>query len=96
MLEFKWQRAVIKVGSALIAPDGTQCSAKYLLAIARFITQSRLQGKEVVLVSWGRLAAGRVNVPTRHSPSIAEKQAMAAIGQTRMMANWARFFADCF
>lgn len=92
MLNFEWQRAVIKVGSALIAPDGTQCSAKYLLAIARFITESRLQGKQVVLVSSGSVAAGRANVATRHAPSIAEKQAMAAIGQTRMMANWARFF----
>lgn len=89
---FQWQRAVIKVGSALIAPDGNQCSAQYLLAIARFITESRSQGKEVVLVSSGSVAAGRSSVPTHHQPSIAEKQAMAAIGQTRMMANWARFF----
>lgn len=92
MLEFEWRRAVVKVGSALIAPDGMQCSAKYLLAIARFITESRLQGKQVVLVSSGSVAAGRSNVVTNHAPSIAEKQAMAAIGQTRMMANWARFF----
>ena len=92
MLDFEWRRAVVKVGSALIAPDGTQCSAKYLLAIARFITESRLQGKQVVLVSSGSVAAGRSNVATNHAPSIAEKQAMAAIGQTRMMANWARFF----
>ena len=92
MLDFEWRRAVIKVGSALIAPDGTQCSAKYLLAIARFITESRLQGKQVVLVSSGSVAAGRGDIDTHHAPSIAEKQAMAAIGQTRMMANWARFF----
>ncbi len=92
MLDFQWRRAVIKVGSALIAPDGTQCSAQYLLSIARFITQSRLQGKQVVLVSSGSVAAGRSHVPTNHVPSMAEKQAMAAIGQTRMMANWARFF----
>ena len=91
---FQWQRAVIKIGSALIAPDGNQCSAQYLLAIARFITESRAQGKEIVLVSSGSVAAGRSCVPIHHQPSIAEKQAMAAIGQTRMMANWARFFDD--
>lgn len=94
MVEFQWQRAVIKVGSGLVAPSGTGCSAEYLLGIARFITASRLQGKQVVLVSSGSVAAGRDSVSTRHLPSIAEKQAMAAIGQTRMMANWARFF-DC-
>ena len=92
MHKFQWQRAVIKVGSALIAPDGNNCSGKYLLAIARFITASREQGKEVILVSSGSVAAGRGKVKVNHQPSMAEKQAMAAIGQTQMMANWSRFF----
>ena len=92
MQRFEWQRAVIKVGSALIAPDGNQCSGRYLLAIARFITASREQGKEVILVSSGSVAAGRGKVRVNHQPSVAEKQAMAAIGQTQMMANWSRFF----
>lgn len=88
----QWQRAVIKVGSSLIAPDGEKCSGRYLLAIARFITASREMGKEVILVSSGSVAAGRAGVKLHHPPSIAEKQAMAAIGQTQMMANWSRFF----
>ncbi|WP_100658595.1 glutamate 5-kinase [Alteromonas flava] len=92
MSAFQWQRAVIKVGSALVAPDGEQCSAQYLLPLARFISASREQGKQVIIVSSGSVAAGRRSVPVKHSPSIAEKQAMAAIGQTQMMANWARFF----
>ncbi|MDC0603428.1 glutamate 5-kinase [Aliiglaciecola sp.] len=92
MQKLTWQRAVIKVGSALIAPDGKQCSARYLLSIARFITASKEQGKEVILVSSGSVAAGRAKFSIHHPPSIAEKQAMAAIGQTKMMANWSRFF----
>ena len=92
MNAFNWQRAVIKVGSALVAPNGEQCSAQYLLPLARFISASREQGKEVILVSSGSVAAGRRAVSVTHQPSLAEKQAMAAIGQTQMMANWARFF----
>lgn len=92
MNAFTWQRAVIKVGSALVAPQGDRCSAQYLLPLARFISASRELGKEVILVSSGSVAAGRTAVPVNHTPSIAEKQAMAAIGQTQMMANWARFF----
>ena len=92
MSTFEWQRAVIKVGSALVAPDGERCSAEFLLPLARFISASRQQGKEVIVVSSGSVAAGRQAVPVTHTPSIAEKQAMAAIGQTQMMANWARFF----
>lgn len=92
MQTFTWQRAVIKVGSALIAPEGSTCSAQYLLAIARFITASRDAGKDVILVSSGSVAAGRRSVPVSHQASIAEKQAMASIGQMQMMANWQRFF----
>ncbi|MBC3766828.1 glutamate 5-kinase [Neptunicella marina] len=90
--QLNWQRAVIKVGSALIAPEGNGCKTEYLLALARFIIQSRKQGKEIVLVSSGSVAAGRNSIASSGQTSIAEKQAMAAVGQTRMMANWARLF----
>lgn len=92
MTPFSWQRAVIKIGSALVSPNGNGCSAEYLLSIAQFITASREQGKEVILVSSGSVAAGRSAIKTGLQASIAEKQAMAAIGQTQMMANWARCF----
>ena len=88
-----FNRVVIKVGSALVAPDAKGCNGKYLLAIARFITECHLAGKEVVLVSSGSVAAGRHLI--QHGspiPSIAVKQAMASVGQMQMMANWQRFF----
>ncbi len=89
----KFNRAVIKVGSALVSPDAKGCSGKYLLAIARFITECQQAGKEIILVSSGSVAAGR-NLITHGSPnpSIPTKQAMAAVGQMKMMANWQRFF----
>jgi glutamate 5-kinase len=89
---FQFQRAVIKVGSALIAPDGKQCSAQHLLSIARFVTESRKNGRQIVLVSSGSVAAGRNHIKFGEVPTIAEKQAMAAVGQSMMMANWQRFF----
>ncbi|MGX5172987.1 glutamate 5-kinase [Aliikangiella sp. IMCC44653] len=86
-------RIVIKVGSALIAPDGENSSSKYLLAIARFIHQCHEDGKLVVLVSSGSVAAGRAHIEHQDKiPSTAKKQAMAAVGQTDMMANWGRLF----
>lgn len=88
-----FNRVVIKVGSALVAPDANGCSGKYLLAIARFITECHQANKEVILVSSGSVAAGRKLI--QHGspiPSIATKQAMASVGQMQMMANWQRFF----
>jgi glutamate 5-kinase len=96
MFKVNWKRAVIKVGSSLIAPNNNQCSQEYLKPIAQFISDSRKQGKEVILVSSGSVAAGKGKVAFKHYPSIVEKQAMAAIGQTQMMANWASLFDfDC-
>jgi glutamate 5-kinase len=92
-----FKRVVIKVGSALISPENQGCSGKYLIAIARFIAQCHQQNIEVIIVSSGSVAAGRQLI--KHGspiPSIPTKQAMAAVGQMQMMANWQRFFdAPC-
>jgi glutamate 5-kinase len=92
-----WNRAVLKVGSALVAPDARGCSTKYVLAIARFIAESRRAGKEVVLVSSGAVAAGLAAQHDASPPrTIPEKQALAAIGQPLLMAHWRRLFdAPC-
>ncbi|MCX7798232.1 MAG: glutamate 5-kinase [Melioribacter sp.] len=90
-----WKRAVIKVGSGLIAPGGVKCSSKYTLPIAAFITECINRGKEIVLVSSGAVAAGLSTQPQllkKNHRSIPEKQALAAIGQTLLMASWSRFF----
>lgn len=88
-----FNRAVIKVGSALVAPSKTGCSGQYTLAIAQFITKCQQQGKEIIIVSSGGVAAGR-SVIRHGSPelSVSMKKAMSSVGQMKMMANWQRFF----
>ncbi|MBN1562188.1 glutamate 5-kinase [candidate division KSB1 bacterium] len=89
-----WKRAVIKVGSALVAPEGRRVSNKYTLDIAAFITECINDGKEMILVTSGAIAAGLSTQPHLLSRplTIAEKQAMAAIGQPLLMAHWSKFF----
>ncbi|GLX86194.1 glutamate 5-kinase [Thalassotalea loyana] len=90
-----FNRVVIKVGSALVAPQGNGCSGQHILSIASFITQCHQAGKEVILVSSGSVAAGRQLIQHGSpNPSIPAKQAMAAVGQMKMMANWQRFFDE--
>ena len=92
-MKMNFNRAVIKVGSALVAPTQEGCSGKYILAIAQFITKCQQQGKEVVLVSSGGVAAGR-SLIHHGSPelSVSTRKAMSSVGQMQMMANWQRFF----
>ena len=90
-----WKRAVIKVGSGLIAPGGKRTSTKYSLPIAGFITECKNQGKEIILVSSGAVASGLSTQPEmlkRTQRTIPEKQALAAIGQSLLMQSWSRFF----
>jgi glutamate 5-kinase len=90
-----WHRAVIKIGSGLIAPGGKKCSTKYTLPVAGFISEEKNRGREIILVSSGAVASGLSTLPEfikRTHRTIPEKQALAAIGQPLLMANWSRFF----
>ena len=91
-----WKRAVIKVGSNLIAPEGQRLSMRHLLPIARFISEARAQGRDVVLVSSGAVAAGRALLGHFETLGIPAKQALAALGQPLMFDAWSRLFdAPC-
>lgn len=93
MLYQDCRKIVLKVGSALIAPTGNGCSTQFTLPIARFVHQCQHDGKQVILVSSGSVAAGKQYIKhVSNKSSLAQKQAMAAVGQNEMMANWIRFF----
>jgi glutamate 5-kinase len=88
-----WRRAVLKVGSSLLAADSGGLSTRYALGLAQFIASCHASGREVVLVSSGAVAAGRLLL--QHLPedtSSAARQAMAALGQTQTVALWQRLF----
>ncbi|GLR71378.1 glutamate 5-kinase [Agaribacter marinus] len=92
MAEFTWQTAVIKIGSALVSPDGTGCSIQYIQHVARFISECRKHNKHVILVSSGSVAAARGSIKTGIKVSASEKSAMAALGQTKLMTLWSTLF----
>ncbi|MGB3839257.1 MAG: glutamate 5-kinase, partial [Rhodanobacter sp.] len=54
-----WRRAVLKVGSNLLAADGGGLTPRHAEALAGFVAASHAEGREVVLVSSGAVAAGR-------------------------------------
>ncbi|HET6432049.1 glutamate 5-kinase [Dyella sp.] len=85
-----WRRAVLKVGSNLLAADGGGLTPVYAQALAAFIAASCAQGREVVLVSSGAVAAGRALQRARAVAmgDLAERQALAALGQAPMIALW--------
>jgi glutamate 5-kinase len=86
-------KVVIKLGTSTLTQGTKQLSRRYMLEMARQIVHLREQGKQVVLVTSGAVAAGRelLGHPTveRYWPS---KQMFASIGQGRLMQIWADLF----
>jgi glutamate 5-kinase len=89
-----WRRAVLKVGSSLLAADGGGLSPRYALGLAQFVSTHVGAGREVVIVSSGAVAAGRAILPraAEQGAAMAARQALAALGQAQLMALWQRFF----
>ena len=90
----QWRRAVLKVGSSLLAADGGGLTPRFALGLAQFVSANVLAGREVVIVSSGAVAAGRAILPraAEAGAAMAARQALAALGQAQLIGLWQRFF----
>ncbi len=84
-----WRRAVLKVGSSLLRGANGDLSVARARGLAAFVATSRAQRREVVLVSSGAVAAGRARIRAdARGGELVLRQALAALGQTRMVSLW--------
>ena len=90
------KRIVIKIGSSSLTHQETgDLNFIKIEKLVRVISDLKGQGKDVVLVSSGAIAAGRQVLRSSHKPeTISEKQAYAAVGQARLMMVYQRIFAE--
>ncbi len=82
----KAKRVVVKVGSAVLT-DGSGINQEVVDNLCRQLAFLHNSGREVILVSSGAVAAGRKRLDFSDSAAVGlkEKQALAAIGQSRLM-----------
>ncbi|MFQ5585424.1 MAG: glutamate 5-kinase [Thermodesulfobacteriota bacterium] len=82
------RRIVVKVGSAVLAGrHEDELDEGVFSALASDIVALKGSGKEVVLVTSGAIAVGMKKMGLKRRPgSIPEKQAVAAVGQSSLMA----------
>ena len=90
------KRIVIKIGSSsLTKSEIGEVNLMKIEKLVRVVSDLRGQGKDVVLVSSGAIAAGRQALGHHKRPdSLAEKQAFAAVGQARLMMVYQKLFAE--
>lgn len=90
------KRIVIKIGSSSLTHRETgDMNFSKIEKLVRVISDLKGQGKEVVLVSSGAIAAGRHALGYSKRPdTLAKKQAFAAVGQARLMMIYQKIFAE--
>lgn len=95
------KRIVVKIGSSSLTHKETgDMDYIRMEKLVRELSDIRNQGKEVVLVTSGAIAAGRnvmhlrdYNAESR-AEAMAVKQACSAVGQARLMMTYQRLFAE--
>ena len=88
------RRLVVKVGSALVTNNGAGLAVEALAEWARQIARLRADGREVVLVSSGAIAAGMQRLGWSKRPQeMHHLQAAAAVGQMGLAQAYESVFA---
>jgi glutamate 5-kinase len=87
------RRVVIKIGSQILSSDAGIEESR-LRGLVRDLGQLHERKKELVVVSSGAVAAGMTRLGRKQRPkTIPEKQALAAVGQIKLMALYERHFS---
>ncbi len=87
-------RIVVKLGTGVLTDSRKQIEPAQLEQIVAQVAALRKAGKEVVVVTSGAVGAGMGALGFDTRPAdLAEKQACAAVGQSRLMSTYEKLFA---
>jgi glutamate 5-kinase len=85
---------VLKLGSAVLTTATGDLDLSVMRDVCDSVARRMQAGHNTILVTSGAVAAGRGALGQKTKPAtIAEKQALAAVGQTRVMQQYAELFA---
>ena len=85
---------MVKVGTGVLTDSRKQIDPGQLEQIVAQVVALRQAGKEVVVVTSGAVGAGMGALGFDSRPTnLAEKQACAAVGQSRLMSTYEKLFA---
>jgi glutamate 5-kinase len=86
-------RVVVKLGTGVLTDSRKQPDRAQMEQLVAQVAEQRRAGKEIVLVSSGAVGAGMGALGYEKRPSdLAELQACAAVGQSRLMAIYEKLF----
>lgn len=88
-----YQRIVVKLGTSVLTGGTARLDRAHMVDLARQCAQFHQRGRDVILCTSGAIAAGRARLGFPDlPPTVTTKQMLAAVGQSRLMLEWERFF----
>jgi len=89
----KARRIVVKLGTGLLTDEGNQLSSRNVEGIVEQAAVLFGEKRRIVVVSSGAIAAGMTTLGLKQRPkALHELQACAAIGQSKLMALYEKYF----
>jgi glutamate 5-kinase len=90
------RRTVVKIGSALLVDPERGLRRDWLDSLALDLAACRARGQEIIVVTSGAIALGRLELDLRsRTPKLEEKQAAAAVGQINLAHAYQASLARC-
>ncbi|MFT5194860.1 MAG: glutamate 5-kinase [Cellvibrionaceae bacterium] len=87
------KRIVVKVGTSVLTAGKSRLYKPGMAEIVRQLAELHTAGCEIILCSSGAIQAGKDRLGWKAKPrTVAEKQMLAALGQSRLMFEWERLF----
>ncbi|GLT14821.1 glutamate 5-kinase [Vibrio algivorus] len=91
--QLKSQTIVVKLGTSVLTGGTLEINKARMVDLVRQCAELKNQGHQIVIVSSGAIAAGREHLGYPALPnSMASKQLLAAVGQSRLIQVWESLF----
>ena len=91
-----YQRIVVKLGTGLVTGGSDRLNPEIMSGLASQVAGLHGQGREVIIVSSGAIAAGRHKLGiSRKLKGVPYKQVLAAVGQSCLMDFYDQLFGQC-
>lgn len=88
-----YQRIVVKLGTSVLTGGTPKLDHPHMVELVRQCAELYRQGKEIVICTSGAIAVGRHRLDFPDIPNtVTNKQMFAAVGQSRLMQMWERYF----
>ncbi|MGD8804870.1 MAG: glutamate 5-kinase, partial [Chloroflexota bacterium] len=87
------RRIVIKFGTSVLTGGTSRLDRAHMVELVRQCAGLYQSGHDIIICTSGAIAVGRERLGFPDlPPTVTNKQMFAAVGQSRLMLEWERFF----